>query len=314
MKNIFATLLLLACLCAFAQQDASYSMYRFGAIHFNPAYAGSRDVLSSLVIYRHQWVKVPGAPRSANVSLHSPLRNDNLALGISYGFDQVGPAKTNAIEAQFAYRIPLGKKKKVRLCFGLSAGVTNYRSNLSSVQTWDANDPNFVDGNPSLWLPNVGFGIYAYSDRFFIGAALPRILSYSLEGNKVKLDFNSSNARQYYHVNAMAGYVFGIGKKVRFMPSFLFKYTPVGTPVQFDFNATFIFIDRVWLGAGYRLTDSYNFMAAVNITRQLRIGYSYDLTVSPLAGHTSGTHEVMLGFDFAFKKKNIVNPRYVSYF
>ncbi len=297
-----------------AQQNVQYSMYRFNGLYINPAYAGSHDVLSANAIYRNQWLKMKGAPQTASVAAHSPFKNERLALGAIYTYDQIGVTKTNSFTASFAYRVPIGKKKKVKLSLGLSAGFSHYSANLNSVATTDANDPNFAGNNQSRWLPNVGVGIYFYSDRFFAGVALPHILLNRLSGPMSVFETSPDIARQYYHLLVTGGYVFNLGKKVKFVPSFLLKYVPAHAPVTFDFNATFVFVDRLWLGAAYRFNDSYNFMAAVNITRQLRLGYTYDLTVSPLRGYTSGTHEVALSFDFIFKRNNVISPRQMKYF
>ena len=298
---------------SFAQQDAEYSMYRFNGLYINPAYAGSHDVLNTMVIYRAQWVKMPGMPQSGSFAIHSPLKNDRIGLGMIYSYDRIGVTQTHSVNADFAYRIPIGKKKKVRLCIGISAGVTNYSSNLNDVATTDANDPNFT-GNVNRWLPNVGFGIYAYSDKFFVGVSLPHILANKLNGSNSVFSMSTTVARQYYHLLFTGGYVFSIGKKVKFVPSVMMKYVPVHAPITFDFNVAFIFIDRIWLGAGYRLNDSYSFMLAANVTKQLRIGYCYDLTVSSLSRYTSGSHEVMASFDFDFSKGKVVSPRQVKYF
>jgi type IX secretion system PorP/SprF family membrane protein len=299
----------------FAQQDAQYSMYRFNGLYINPAYAGSHEVIATTAIYRHQWVKIPGQPQSASVALHSPLKNNRIGLGVIYTYDRIGPVKTNSVNAQFAYRIPVGKKKDIKVCLGLSAGFMNYRADLNSVATTDANDPNFAGNSQNRWLPNVGFGVYVYSDKFFAGVSLPHILANRLNGKFSVFETKDNVAKQYFHLLANAGVVFKLGKKVKFMPSVMVKYVPVHAPVTFDINATFIFIDRVWLGAGYRFKDAYNFMLAVNITRQLRVGYCYDLTVSPLSKYTTGSHEVMLGFDFDFaRNKKVVSPRRVKYF
>lgn len=297
-----------------AQQDAQYSMYRFNGLYINPAYAGSHDVLSTNAIYRNQWLKMKGSPQTASIAAHSPFKNERLALGAIYTYDQIGVTKTNSFNASFAYRIPIGKKKKVKLSLGISAGFTHYSANFNNVATTDANDPNFAGNNQSRWLPNVGVGMYFYSDRFFAGVALPHILLNRLNGPMSVFETSPDIARQYYHLLVTGGYVFNLGKKVKFIPSFLLKYVPVHAPVTFDFNATFVFVDRLWLGAAYRFNDSYNFMAAVNITRQLRLGYTYDLTVSPLRGYTGGTHEVALSFDFIFKRNNVISPRQMKYF
>ncbi len=301
-----------------AQQDAEYSMYRFNGLYLNPAYAGSHDVLSATAMYRNQWLKLPGSPQSASVAVHSPLPNDHVALGLIYTYDQIGVTKTNAVSASFAYRVPVGKKKLVKLSIGLSAGFTNYRADLNSVATTDADDPNFAGNNQNRWLPNVGFGLYVHSPKFFAGISVPHILANRLNGKNSVYETSPDVAKQYYHLLVTGGYVFDLGKKVKFMPSVLMKYVPINAPITFDFNATFIFVDRLWIGAAYRLNDSYNFMAAVNITKQLRVGYTYDLTVSPLRKYTSGSHEVMIGFDLNAPKGSgtgkVVSPRRLKYF
>jgi type IX secretion system PorP/SprF family membrane protein len=298
----------------FSQQDAQYSMYRFNGLYINPAYAGSHEVLTAMSIYRHQWVKMSGAPQSASVAVHSPLKNDRIGLGLIYNYDRIGVTKTNSVNASFAYRLPLGKKKKVRLCFGLSAGIMNYRTDMDDVATADANDPNFVGNSVNRWLPNIGFGVYAYSDRFFAGISVPHILANKLDGKSSVFETSIGAAREYHHLLVTGGYVFPIAKKVKFMPSVLVKYVLVHAPVSFDFNASFIFIDRIWVGAGYRFNDAYNFLLAANVTRQLRIGYAYDITVSSLSQYNTGSHEVMASFNFDFAHRKVVSPRQVKYF
>lgn len=297
-----------------AQQDAQYSMYRFNGLYINPAYTGSHDVIHAMAIYRHQWVKMPGQPQTASVAIHSPLKKEKVALGLIYTFDKIGVTKTNSINASFAYRFIVGKKKDIRLSLGLSTGVMNYNSNLGIVKTTEPGDPNFEGNNQNRWLPEVGFGFYAYSKKFYAGISLPHLLAMRLNGKTGAFETSSMVAHQYYHLLITGGYVFDLGKKVKFMPSVLMKYVPVHAPLSFDFNITFIFIDRIWLGAGYRLNDSYNFMLAVNATKQLRIGYAYDLTVSPLNKYTTGSHEVMISFDGLFEHSGVVSPRYVKYF
>jgi type IX secretion system PorP/SprF family membrane protein len=289
-------------------------MYRFNGLYINPAYAGSHDVISTSAIYRYQWVKMPGAPQTASVAIHSPLNNNHIALGLVYTYDRIGVTQTNTLNAAFAYRICVGKTKQVKLSFGISAGFDNYRADLNSINTATPNDPGFAGNSQNRWLPNVGAGFYAYSEKFFAGIAVPRILANKLNGPAALFATSTGIARQYHHLLITAGYVFILGSKVKLLPSVLIKYVPAYAPVTFDFNANFIFVDRVWLGAGYRFNDSYNFMMAVNITRQFKVGYCYDLTVSALGKYTTGSHEVVLSFDAAMQHRHVVSPRQVSYF
>ncbi len=157
---------------------------------------------------------MPGQPQIASVAVHSPLAKDRVGLGLIYTFDKIGVTQTNSIDASFAYRLPVGKKKNIKLCFGLSAGVMNYIANLSGVQTTDASDPNFVGNTQNRWLPNVGFGFYAYSDKFFAGISVPRILANKLDGDYSVFSTSFNVAGQYHHLLLTGGYVYNLGEKV----------------------------------------------------------------------------------------------------
>ena len=313
MKKVLILVFAIASLLAKAQQDPQHTMYRFNGLMFNPAYAGSRDALSLCGIYRWQWVNVEGSPQTGSFSIHSPLKNDHVALGLSYVNDRYTIVHNNKIEGTFAYRIPVGKKKKVKISLGIGVSATNVSMNLSEVGLAQSGDNRF-NNNVSLWIPNISAGIYIYSSKFFIGAAVPNILANSLKSSGQVWERSIDSAHQYTHIYVTAGYVFDLGKKVKFAPSILFKAAPKYAPISMDFNANFIFLDRLWLGVSYRLSDSYGFMAAVNITRQLRVGYAYDLTVSPISHFTTGSHEIMVGYDLDYRKSRMVNPRYVRYF
>ncbi len=313
MKKFLIIAFVVASYVANAQQDPQHTMYRFNGLMFNPAYAGSREALSLSAIYRWQWVNVEGSPQTGSVSIHSPLKNDHVALGLSFVGDNYTVVHSDKIEGDFAYRISVGKKKKVKISLGVGVSATNIRANLRDVGLSQTVDASFQN-NINLWLPNVSAGIYAYSEKFFIGVSVPEILSNSLSTKGQVWERSIDSAHQYTSLYATAGYVFDLGKKVKFAPSIMIKYVPKYAPISMDFNANFIFIDRLWLGVSYRLSDSYGFMVAFNITKQLKVGYAYDLTVSPISHFTTGSHEIMAGYDFDFRKKSIVNPRYVRYF
>ncbi len=311
---LFTCILLLLCGSLFAQQDADFSMYLFDGLYINPAYAGSHDALNATVMYRDQWLKMPGAPQTASVAINSPLPDDHVALGFTYTNDRIGVTQTNSAEVSFAYRILVGKKKDIHLSFGICGGFDNYHADFNSVPTTDPNDPSFVGNYQNRLLPNVGAGFYSYSSNFFAGFSVPRILANRLNGPTSSFATSTGIARQYQNLLAQAGYVFNIGKKVKFVPSLLLMYVPKYAPPSFDFNANFVFIDRIFFGMGYRLNDSYQFTLAGNVTKNVRIGYCYDLTVSALNKYTSGTHEIMASFEMGLKHGKFVKDNPVRFF
>ena len=97
MKTRFILIVsLLAGLYSFAQQDPQYTQYMYNPINVNPAYAGSRGVISIFGLYRAQWIGLEGAPQTATVSVNAPVGR-NVGLGFSVINDRIGPMDNNTL-------------------------------------------------------------------------------------------------------------------------------------------------------------------------------------------------------------------------
>lgn len=328
-KLIITAALFVMAFSANAQQDPAYSMYMFNGLFINPAYAGSHEVVSLMGIYRHQWAGLDGAPRTANISAHMPFRKSQYAMGIIASNDKIGLANTFSFTPSFSYRL---KIKQSRLCFGVQASFAYfYRNNDKSELPTNIPD-NTLSLNTNLFLPNVGVGIYAYGKRYFVGVSAPHLMPSTLRGKTNVVNYNADIAKVFNYYVFTAGYVVGKDNSVvKFRPTVLMKWQqglPNNIP-QFDFNFALLFIERIWIGASLRTQgDAYTRKGKVmkfgpeavvgylqfKITPQLQMGYAYDATVSNLRSAQSGTHEIMLGYDFWYNKKRFVSPRYVTYF
>ncbi len=330
MKKIIAAIVLLTCMLgARAQQDPAYSMYVFNGQFINPAYSGSHEVVSLMAIYRQQWVGLDGAPSTGNISLNMPLRREQYAIGLMVSNDKIGLGNTFSFTPSFAYRI---KIKKSKLCFGLQGSFAYYYRNNSKSELPSTTPDATTSINTNLFVPNVGFGIYWYGKNYFVGASVPHLMPSSL-GDKVGvLSYNSVLARVYNYYVFTAGYVVGKDNaSVKFKPSILMKWQqglPNNIP-QFDLNLALLVINRMWIGASVRTSgNAYTASGAplkfgpeslagyvqVRVTPQLQLAYSYDATLSNLRNANSGTHEIMLGYDFWYNKRRFVTSRYVTYF
>ena len=84
----------------------------------------------------------------------------------------------------------------------------------------------------------------------------------------------------------------------------------MNSPMTIDLTAQFVLIDRLWIGATYRVQNSVGGLMQVQATDQLKIGYSYDLMTTEVGQYNKGTHEVFLSFDFSFGRGRVRSPRY----
>ena len=291
-----------------AQQDPMYTHYMDNTLIVNPAYAGSRDALTVTGLFRSQWVDFKGAPVNQTITMHAPLTNEHIGLGLAVSNDKIGPINNSSIVGDFAYRMNLGKKSILAL--GLSAGINIFQANLSALQLNQSGDPTFQNNINNQLTPNIGFGAYYYREHFYVGASCSNLLqnNYSAINQTNRIALIGQEQRSYYLI---AGAVFNLGNDVAFKPTTLLKGT-AGAPVEVDLTASFIIVKRLLLGAMYRTGDAVGALVGFYITPQFYLGYSYDWSYglkTPL--YNLGSHEIVLRYDFLrIGKKQVHSPRY----
>lgn len=292
---------------ALAQQDAMFTHYMFNTLAVNSGYAGSRDALTITGLHRSQWVSFPGAPTTQTLTLHTPIANDQLGLGVSVLNDKIGPTNTTAIYADFAYKLKISEKAK--LAFGLKGGI-NLRSNgLSSLALDENNDDAFASDVTSDILPNFGFGLYYYTDKFYVGLSTPKLLENNFKTNTVS--GSSSVASEKRHYFLIAGTVFPITDNVKLKPTGFVKVTE-GAPIEGDVTLTALFKEKLWAGVMFRTGDALGVLVGANLTDQLALGYSFDWSYTNTTfKYNAGSHELMLRYDLIYNNaKKIRSPRY----
>ncbi|AEH02496.1 type IX secretion system membrane protein PorP/SprF [Lacinutrix sp. 5H-3-7-4] len=295
---------------SFAQQLPQFSQYMFNTISINPAYAGSRETLSVVGLHRSQWVGLEGGPSTQTLSIHSPMKNEKVGLGLSIINDQLGYENFIFVYGDFSYTIQTGEKTK--LAFGLKAGFTHYSlDNIGFLNEEEVySDPFFSDVS-SRWNPNVGVGLFWHTNKWYVGLSAPRILNtdYNLANKVDNVDYVALERVGYY---LTGGYVFNLSENTKLKPAVLAKVVN-GAPLSFDINANLLFYEKLWLGAGYRYNQDTTTLGALvdfQIDKQLRIGYTYEYFLSDLRPYTSGTHEIILMYELFKPQKRIKSPRY----
>lgn len=302
-----------------AQQEPYNTMFAFNKLPINPGYTGGKDMISIRAVYRHQWVKLPGNPQTANLNIHSPLKNERIALGLSFINDRLGATNMTHLNASFAYRIPF--KNDTKLSFGISAGGMFYNAKITDLTAIDPGDP-LLQQNLNGVRPNVGAGLYYYGSKFYLGISIPNMVPVGLF-DKEDVATEEMRKQQLPSMTFTGGYVFETGKKKNFWiaPQVLLKYMPNSKyelPLELDANVVFTFYKIVGLGVTYRtgLADPYqnresvDAMAIFYLPKDITVGYAYDQTISKVKAFNNGTHEILLGYDLTWKQKGIRTPRY----
>jgi type IX secretion system PorP/SprF family membrane protein len=283
-----------------------YSQYLHNGLMINPAYAGSREALSIALSYRLQWINIPDAPRLQSVSLHLPMKNDKVALGLNAQFMQYGVTSSKSIYAIYAYHIRLGKGK---LSFGLKAGVDMSNTNYNGLQNISRPDPLFPDDNKMYIFPNAGAGAYYFSKSFFAGISVPSFLFYKNTGGGNTQAYHSFSE---YDLIASAGGLITFSQGFKFKPSLLIDYSMHDTKRinQLDVNGNFIISDLIWIGGSWRTSEQVAVgLLQIQAGPQLMVGVSYDIPAGRLNPYSSGSAEFFFRYEFG-SKVSAANPRY----
>lgn len=294
MKKLLS--LVLFCLCvsiAFAQYNPLQSQYVLNRLVINPAYAGGEGFLSTTLSYRKQWLGFDGAPETYAFTAHTPLRNKRYNMGIIASQDNIAVLHRSHIGFIYAYRIVADK---ISFSAGFQPGISFVRNSWNEIKTTTQGDAAYQSAETNIGF-DMGYGLYLQSKRFFLGLS---------SSAKVYQKVRSVNGDQpVFLMNT--GYTFGDRKKTAVTVSLLGRYMAKSF-YQADINVVATLRDRISIGASYRYTDAVVGILQMKINDQLLIGYSYDYTLSHLSTYSSGTHELLLRYDFSFRV-NSKSPR-----
>ncbi len=314
-------------------QDAVFSQFYTAPILLNPAFAGTTRAPSIALNHRSQYVGfASGIPyKTYSVSYGQYLQPLRSGIGLSIVADDAGDnlLATYEAKASYSYQVQIDPQQSIRI--GLSAGFRHKRINWSRLVFYDQIDPVTgaigPDGepNPSLeeqpdkpnvTYPDFGAGVLYAGKLAYVGVSAnhlttpddriaavgpggfytgyPILLSVQT-GAQIPLDQNRANSKRFVTPNIL--------------------YARQGPFEQLNLGA-YVGFGQVFGGAWFRHTFG-NADAIIGVVGfeydMYKIGYSYDATVSELAGVSTGTHEVSLQLNFEnawFIKKRRQADRY----
>jgi len=306
-----------------AQQTWQQSQYIQNSYLVNPAIAGEKDMLEIDLSYRQQWLGIGQSPRTFYVSANSRILKPKVrtritnvptskmrvesgkkrklehAIGGLVLRDEFGAFSQTLMALSYGIHLPVSRSWTIATA--LEGSVKNFAFDISALHIQDLEDPAFdkfytnAVSDVNTWQPNIDVGIYAYSKYLFVGYSTEQLIEAKLDYSEVALSPALSRSHNVY-----------VGGNIQWSrdwvltPSTLIKVNE-DAPNAYDFNLKLAYTDRYFLAGGYRLGDAIVASIGLFISDRIRLGYSYDFTVSRLNLVSTGSHEFFLGFEL-FKK------------
>lgn len=313
---------------ALAQQNVQFTQYIFNSLSVNPAYAGYKEEWFAQMALRKQWSGIKDAPQTGQVSIDGILdpEKKRMGLGLQLAADKLGPQLSNSAYLNYSYRLQLNSEDTKRLSFGLGAGLTQNTVDASKLSAINGSDQYLPKGGTTDIVPDVRFGAYYYSPKFYMGLSLMDALSSASKVSATSDPNTIQPVKHMRHLYLLSGLLFDLDNQIKLRPSILYKEDFKG-PSSVDLNAMLIFNDRFWVGAGYRTgaklwkkdyqegqgvrsVNSISGIVQFYINDNLRLGYSYDYSTSSLREIESGSHEITLGLTIPRKAYRVLSPRF----
>jgi type IX secretion system PorP/SprF family membrane protein len=304
-KYGLVVLLGFSAMCGFAQQDPLFTQYMNNPGLINPAYAGSNNVMNINGIFRKQWVGQAWSPTTTTLSLNTPMQKFKVGLGLTFVDDQIGPWHQTGLYIDYARHFSIDNKHNISL--GLKAGFNYLDINLINLIMYEYDPYIAADPHNTTFLPNFGLGVFYFTDKYFMGFSVPKLIRNGIKENENTLEAIGREERHYF---LTAGYLFTIHEPVWKLKTSAMARFVNGAPSSFEVSATTIIYDQIWLGLTYRLGDAIAAHVRGQVSNRLQIGYSYDLNNSRLKKFNSGSHEVFINYNFSFSDQPIRSPRY----
>jgi type IX secretion system PorP/SprF family membrane protein len=297
-------------------QSPQFSQYYAAPLILNPGFTGNTTQFRAAANYRHQWPSIPGAFVSYSIAFDQYLESINSGIGLLAMRDQAGTGGLSftSVHGMYSYNVQISRKLAARA--GASFGMVQRSIDLNKLTFTDqlirgvgANTSENLGGRRSYF--DMSSGLVFYGHKFWSGISVFHLnrpnesllgdvsqipMKLSLHGG-YNIPVKKNEKRKVVQSLTFTGHYkhqkkfdqLDIGAYYNVEP-LVFGFWYRGLPLIKTYEPLYGNNDAFVLMAGYELYE-------------LRIGYSYDITISRLVSNTGGSHEIAVIYEFAQKNR-----------
>lgn len=298
-----------------AQSDFDFTQRWFNESLYNPAAVGNSFSTGFFLHSRLQWIGIDRAPVTVAGAFDYFSQSARSGIGATIAADYIGIRENYHFRLAYSYFLDLGSAGI--LSMGLSAGLYIRSWTIKPDYLEDISDPILIYNGEKKYTPDFDFGI-EYKGPFKLGATIRHIGAEGLSDDPyapgihlwsyLSSRFNLNSSVSIEPLGAFTWRTKNYNRErtniYRYEAGFLLYFYKTKNYTTFN--------DRFWIGGVYRTDHNIAIMAGINITPQLRLGYSFDHGFGDVATVANfGTHEVFIAYQFNRKfYKDICCPVY----
>ena len=295
-------------------QDPAFTQFYGNPLYLNPAMAGSANCPRISMNHRNQWPSLKGAFISNSISIDKNVEALHGGVGLQVLNDIQGEGALTNTQVSAMYSYQLQASRKLTVLTGVQATYQQRALDKTKLHFGDEIDPNYgfvfpTQENVEQFADNVSYtdisiGMMAFTKKYFAGFAMHHIT----EPDDAFITTSYLPRKLTFH----AGANFAVGRSKNmglvmdgpFVTPNVLYMTQNGAE---QLNVGMSLTNNSFSGGLYFRNNFSNADAVLIVlgyeANGMRLGYSYDYTVSQLAGASGGAHEVSLTVQLACRDK-----------
>jgi len=295
-------------------QDVAYSQFYADLIYLNPALAGSSRCPRAATIYRNQWYGLGNAFNTFSASFDQYVDKLQGGIGFRVMRDALGDGalQFTGIDAMYAYTFNVSKNLSVKA--GIQTSYKQRRLNREKLIFADMIDPvrgivfgtNEIPGDLTANYIDFSSGVVGFTKKSYFGLAVHHLQHLGRDDGGGIYQFLPVKYTVHFGTTVAISKNGLLRKDLFLSPNVVFQQQSQYQQLSYGIYV----IDRnmvggLWLRQSIAPNlgmDCITMLIGFEINK-IKLGYSYDITISKLRKNSYGAHELSLAVQFECRQK-----------
>ncbi|MFT5969823.1 MAG: type IX secretion system PorP/SprF family membrane protein [Flavobacteriales bacterium] len=292
-------------------QDPHFTQFYAAPLYLNPAMAGATGCPKVSLNYRRQFPNLSADFNTMSFSYDQHVDALHGGVGIMVMKDNAGRGTLGITEVSGVYSYQLVLNRQYSLLAGFQGTYRQRSLDWSKLTFPDQIDAQYgfvkptgeiMPGQDVTNQIDFSTGVILFSDDLYVGAALNHIT----EPDEAFLQTGTLPMKLTVHAGSVIEISKGklIGQETSISPNILYQKQQDFEQLNFGVAANYKLLSGgFWWRQNFNNPDALNLILGMQLDA-IKIGFSYDLTISELGTATGGAQEISLSYRIPCSPRN----------
>ena len=291
-------------------QDPHFSQFYANPLYLNPAFAGTAVCPRMIANYRNQWPSISGNYVTYSASYDQHIDGINGGIGLLVTTDKAGSGvlSKDIVSAIYSYKLDVSRNFSIKA--GFQATYFQNRIDWDKLTFGDMIDPKYgfvwntqeIRPEPRKGSVDFSTGFLGYTENLYVGFAVHHLTEPDAAFYGVSKLPRKYTAHAGCTINLKGGTRRELEDPV-ISPNILFMKQQDFEQLNYGlYFSRYPIVGGLWYRQSFQNSDAVIALVGLQ-TGVLKVGYSYDVTISKLSNASGGAHEISFSYLFPCRQK-----------